>query len=445
MKQMVEQLYFGLDIGTSAIKGVALTLAEGVVARAQAPNPVRYPQEGFAEFDPEGQYRNVCAVIRELREQCAGSPAGVAMAAASGNTLLCDAAGVPLAPGISWLDKRTIGLPLRALKGLSQDELWQVTGWPCLEIFPLAHLAWLQEFSPEAYQSADWYCMNSDWLLFRFVGERLIDHSTATTSHLQDQTGRCWHEPFLRRLNIPPRKLSALVASGSCAGTLTAAAAVDTGLHPRTVVVTGCFDHPAAARATRTIRPGQLLLSCGTSWVGFLPENDRQRIVDAKLLCDPFLADEGGPWGGIFSVPGIGPVIDWYIDHIIAPGAVDKYNVFNESAENAPVGAHGLMIDLLQPPAAKMVEGFARSDVSRAVMEGAVRLLAAKLDELRPHGFVFTEAVMTGGPSRSRLWPQILAKETGLKLTVTDSDAGARGAALLAAQACGHKDLLAAE
>ncbi len=65
-------------------------------------------------------------------------------------------------------------------------------------------------------------------------------------------------------------------------------------------------------------------------------------------------------------------------------------------------------------------------------MEGAARLLNEKLCELKAQGFNYDRAVMVGGPSRSRIWPTIVAKATGLDILTNGRSAGARGAALLA-------------
>jgi sugar (pentulose or hexulose) kinase len=305
----------------------------------------------------------------------------------------------------------------------------QVTGWPGVTTFPLAHLAWLRENRPELYQSAGHCGMDTDWLLHRLTGQWRMDHSTATTWHLQEQVSGTYYAPFLERLGLREDQLSPLVDSGVPVGPLTAEAARDTGLSPRTLVVTGCFDHPAAARAIGVLAPGELMLSCGTSWVGFTPELDRRRLLDAQLLCDPFLSARGGPWGGMFSVPYIGRTIEWYVDHVIAPGTRDKWEIFNACAAEAPPGAGGLRLDLRDPPHPLQA---GRAEVSRAVMEGAAGLLRENMQALAPHGFHFTRAVMVGGPAESPLWPGIVAEITGLEVSVGGRSAGARGAALLA-------------
>lgn len=424
----------GLDLGTSAIKGVLTDGSGRVLAEAGADSCFLHPQEGWVEVEPEQQYRKLCQVIRELAVAAPGPVGALAMAAASGNTLLCDGEGTPLTNIINWMDQRATQSPPAALAGLSAAELSQVTGWPCLSIFPLAHLAWLREHRPELYHRAGHYGMDTDWLLYRLSGRWVMDHSTATTFHLQEQSSSAYHQPFLERLGIPQAKLSALVPSGKAIGPLLPQALADTGLSLETVLVTGSFDHPAAARAVGVLAPGQLMLSCGTSWVGFAPALARQEILKAGLLCDPFLSANGGPWGGIFSVPYIGRNIDWYVDNLIAPGESDRMRVFNEAAASAAPGAGGLEIDLREAP--RPVTG-SRENVSRAVMEGAARLLNGKITTLRDHGLRYERAVMVGGPAKSPVWPGIVEQITGLEVQVGSRSAGAQGAAILAGMGLG--------
>ncbi|MEI6082718.1 MAG: FGGY family carbohydrate kinase [Verrucomicrobiota bacterium] len=429
MKAEHSACLIGLDLGTSAIKGVLTDAAGTVLAEAGAENRFLHPQDDWVEVAPEPHYQNVCRVIRELVAAAPGEVAALAMAAASGNTLLTDAAGTPLTNILNWMDRRAEQNPPAALAGLTPAAVTQITGWPCVSSFPLAHLAWLREHRPQLYRQAGHYGMDTDWLLYRLTGRWVMDHSTATTFHLQEQTSGTYHEPFLKMLDIPRAKLSALMDSGIAAGPLTGPALRDTGLSPRTAVVTGCFDHPAAARAVGVLAPGQLLLSCGTSWVGFTPCLDRQGILDAQMLCDPFLSAQGGPWGGMFSVPYIGRTIDWYIDNVIAPGESDRLRIFNETAAEAAPGAGGLAIDLRLPPRAIQAD---RKNISRAIMEGAARFLNEKICDLQARGFRYHQAVMVGGPAHSPGWPAIVAEITGLAIAVGGRAAGARGAARLA-------------
>ena len=429
MKENSQKFLLGLDLGTSAIKGVAIDASGNVIAESSRETCFVVNKDGRFELIPEKHYQNVCGVIRELTTKVPGKIVALAMAAASGNTLLTDVDGKPLTNIISWMDQRAAQNPPKSLAGLTSEKVHQLAGWPCVNTFPLGHLAWLRENEAELYKSAGRYCMNTDWLLFRMTGKWLMDYSTATTSHLQKQTEFKYNQEFLDLLGIPQEKLSKLVPSSYFAGTLTGQALKDTGLSESMQVFTGCFDHPAAARALGVLKPGQLMLSCGTSWVGFSPENDRNKIIDLELLCDPFLAPNGGAWGAIFSVPYIGRTIDWYVDNLIAPGEKNKFRIFDELAEAAMPGAGGLKIDLRKPPVS--VKG-SRENISRAIMENAADLLNDKIKLLESRGIKFSSAVMVGGPSKSPVWPGIVEKITGIKLSVGSQHAGAKGAAILA-------------
>ena len=423
----------GLDLGTTAIKAVAVDCDGKIVATAhQRVNYVDGLADGWSEIAPGEHYEKVCEVIRSLAVELPGPVTAVSMAVASGNTMLCDRNEHALTNIISWLDRRCeTDLPSR-LDGLESSHVRQITGWPCITIFPLAHLAWLAENRPDIYADADWYCMSHEYLTARFTGRRVLDDSTGTTFLLIEQVAYRWHEPFLELLDLRPAHLSTLVRTGDVIGPFLPVAAECCGLSSDTVLIAGRFDHPSAALASGVTEPGQLLLSCGTSWAGFFPELNRQRIIDNALLCDPFLSASGRGWGALFSVPAVGCTIDWYIDHAIAPGQPDKLAVFNAIAGESRRGAGGLTIDLTAKP--QPIDAPAHH-IARAVMEGAATAVKDHLDRLAGEGITFSQAVMVGGPSHSDIWPEIIGDITGLELTIGNAHAGAYGAALTAGEA----------
>ncbi|MBL4702028.1 MAG: hypothetical protein JKX85_12300 [Phycisphaeraceae bacterium] len=434
IKADTKNYLIGLDLGTSVIKGVLLDSLGHIHHTASQTVSYLYPQEGWIEADPQVYRLHVFNVIKQLTKIAPASIDAIAMAGASGNTLLASDDGTPLTNIINWMDQRTAGQLPKALQGLTSQAVRQVTGWPCIDSFSLAHLAWFSGHKSQQFHAATHCCMNPDWILFQLTGNWVLDYSTATPMHLQDQITKGYHPPFLDRLGIAQTTLSKLVPSGFLAGSITPPAAKETGLSQETKVVTGSFDHPMAARAVGVLEPGSLLLSCGTSWVGLFPETSRQKIIDAQLLCDPFLESTGGPWAAMFSIPRIGQMIDTYVRQIIAPGESDPYAVFNDQAQAADADAGGLKIDLREPIQHTTQS---RKNISLAVMQGAADLLQEKLRELKDQDIHFTKAVLVGGPSRSSLWTDIVQTTTGLQLSVGTPYAGAKGAAMLAGIATG--------
>jgi len=425
----------GLDIGTSAVKGVLLSAEGAIAARAHRQTQLLYAGDGRVQFDADDLYDRVVGVIRELAAalpERAGI-VGLGIASASGNTLLVDEAGEPMLPAFSWLDARAQGEIETVFGTLDAGEVHERVGWPLLDSgFPLAHLAWLRCHEPELLDRAARVCMSTDYILYRLTGVWGIDSSTATTFYLQDQQAAAWHAPYLRKLGIDEGQLPRIARPGTILGQLTARAAEETGLSASTSVVLGAFDHPSAARGAGVLDEGQLLLSCGTSWVGFYPLQDRRRAVGNWLLTDPFL-QPAGAWGGMFSLPAIATSVDRCITSYIEAGP-HRYETFSRLAAAAKPGAGGL---LLHPEHAAIdggLEGQAPADIARALMEGTACLLRMKLDAMKAAGIVAHSVTMVGGPSETFPWPQIVADVLGIELTtVNGSCAGAVGSAILAA------------
>jgi sugar (pentulose or hexulose) kinase len=288
--------------------------------------------------------------------------------------------------------------------------------------------------------------MNNDWLMYRLTGRWGMDYSTASTFFLLDQVNHRWHEPYLDMLEIPERAISELGPSGSVLGPLTPGGAEDTGLDTDTLVVLGAFDHPSAARGTGFIDVGDLLLSCGTSWVGFYPIPDRQLGISQALLVDPFLSPEG-PWATLFALTEIGRLIDRYVEeHVLAKGEdrARKYEIFNARAGESPPGARGAFIDPFVPvkeiPSVQIVPPphHSKEDLARAAMEGPALRMRFHIEQLAAAGIRAERIAMVGGPAESLVWPRILAEITGLELKLINGQtAGAVGAAILAAVGAG--------
>lgn len=443
------ELLLGLDIGTSNMKAILLSLKGEKIALGKRKVQFLYPKSGYVEICPEYYYQSACDLIKEMTLK---APSGsriiaICIAVASGSIILLDEKGKALTNIIScFLDKRTEKKSHEVLPGFDFANVHTIVGWPWLEVCPLAHLAWLKKNSPDIFQKSAHYCMNNDYLLYRLTGKYGIDHSTATTFYLQDQVGRCWHKPYLKILNISESALSELFPSGTVLGPLTRKAAEDTSLSRDTLVVLGSFDHPAAARGTGIFTPGDILLSCGSSWVAFYPVENRDFAINQGLVVDPFLTPKG-PWGMMFSLPWIGLNVEWYIDNLILRPREDpaqKYNIFNHLAQKARVKKKDLFInpfiDIKNSPRIinEIKSSYSRDEISLSVMEGVAFEMKKTIRKLSRVGALSERITMVGGPSESSIWPNIVAEVTNLEIIIINGEsAGAVGAAILAGVGAG--------
>jgi sugar (pentulose or hexulose) kinase len=382
----------GLDLGTSALKGV---LFDGEKIVAESAREVTFIRDGdMVEIAPQAHWADCLSLIRELAAASDEPVAAIAMAAASGNTLVAAPDGTPKTNIISWLDKRP--------SPIAPIDLHELVGWPWNGGFPLVHCAWFKANCPEVFGNSGQLFMNNDWLAFLLCGKRGLDHSSATPFFLQDQAKGEYAPSLLAAAGVSISQLSPLYPPGTAIGTLKPELAGG-NLTTKTVIATGSFDHPSAARAVHVTEPGDVLVSCGTSWVGFTPIPERR--VRKGYLCDPFLSSRGGPWGEIFSIARIGLSLEETIVRLAGKDD-DRYKLFNDMALSEDGEARKTMLETI--------------DKFKARLEGRPRRL-----------------VMVGGPSEGAGWRHFLAERLELEVEASPfaKQAGAVGAAMLAIDA----------
>ena len=59
-------LLIGLDVGTSAVKGVVVSVEGDIIVQRKRSTQFLHPQPDFIELSPEAHYRTVCELIQEL-------------------------------------------------------------------------------------------------------------------------------------------------------------------------------------------------------------------------------------------------------------------------------------------------------------------------------------------------------------------------------------------
>jgi sugar (pentulose or hexulose) kinase len=428
---MMEKYAIGLDLGTSSVKAVLFSTEKGVVAKDSAKftyAPAYLPDGSeYLGIDMEKFYRTICAVLQNLSKKVpnGASFGGIAMASASGNGVLCDKQGNALIDAYSWLTPAMSAEIATVFGADFGPEVREAAGWGLAPSFPLGQFAHLRVHAPELLDKADVVCMATEYVLHRLTGKWGIDVSTATPFYFLDQKKRVWNEEFLAALGIPASKLPELMESGDLLGEMTADGARDTGLPVGTHVHVGSFDHPTAARACNIEKQGDLLISCGTSWVCFFPMNDRAAIMARNLSSDPFLTPNG-PWGTICSLARAGE----RIDELTARFFGDEPNMFvafDEAAAKAPKGAEGLAFNPMEE--LPDLDGYSKENIARAIMEGVANALKNRMGDI-----VKVERItMCGGPSVSPVWPVVLADVFGVPVNVTyGPHSGAVGAAMYA-------------
>jgi xylulokinase len=443
-----DEVFVGLDLGTSSLKGVVVSSIGEVLARAQAGYPTRRSAPGRAEQDPRQWIRATVEVIRALAEEVAVPRwAGLGLSGMIPTLVLADARGEPVGPAITWEDDRAQleGEEFRAEHGA--DSVYGATGqWvDGRYLVPMFHRIERQALSHTA--DATRLLSAKDFLFSGLTAEFATDPSTATGFGCYDLATGVW-SPNLAG------KTSALlpeVRPSTATAPLTADAASSLGLPTGLPICLGAADSIAGAHALGANAPGDCAYLWGTSGVIIGVSGDRRIDGAHRYLISPLAIGEG--WALEMDLLSTGSAFTWIAELFGAGG--DEGAVL-DLAEMSPAGSNGVSFlpylgsgeqgALWNPDLRGTISGLtlahARQDVARALAEGIVLESRRCLRVLDEAGVRPREIRASGGAFASTFFTTLLADATGRAVVrpTNEGSVSALGAALLAA-AAGGRDL----
>ena len=445
---MSMRYFVGLDIGTSSVKGVLMTAKGEICARAHESFLYIKGEGGVLEVEANSFLNSCLKAIKTLVDAaCGGEVCGICAASASGNLVVLDKDMQPQTAVINWQDTRVTTEAREILGELDLDALYRKMGWPFdYEGLPLAQLCYIKKHNPAILENAGMVCMSTEFLYYALTGKWGITTSAATPFYLVDQVKGAYIPEILEKLGIDESILPPVMKASEVLGVTTEQIAEKAGIPAGIPVILGTFDHPSAARGVGVLEEGQLLLSCGTSWVGFFPVKSRDKIADAGTLIDPFLSDDGGCWATMVSVSSLSARIGAYVTRYV-DNSNRAFKIFGQLAAKSELGAGGLTINPQEAFDDERIRKYPKEHIARAIMEGTIRLLKAELDGLKAHGITADSAIMVGGPSENPMWLTVIEELCGIPVKVIHGEvAGSVGAAMLAGIGVGeYKDIAHAQ
>ncbi len=420
----------GLDVGTTAVKALAVSPTGDVLERVEREYPLSTPRPGWSEQDPEDWVR---AAESALAEVGAGAE-GIGLSGQMHGLVCLDAAGNVLRPAILWNDQRTGRQCAEIEERVGFERLIELTGNRALPGFTAPKLLWVREHEPEVYARIAHVLLPKDYVRLRLTGEYAMDVTDASGTLLLDVGARRWSDEVLAALDLDPAWLPPLLESPETAGTTAAGIAV----------AAGAGDQAAGAVGVGVVRPGPLSIVLGTSGVVFaaLPAFAHDATGSAHAFCHAV----PGAWHAMGVMLSAAGSLAWIRDLLDAP-----YDDLLADAESWPAGAEGAFFapylsgertPHADPDVRAAFTGLSlrhdRGALVRAVLEGVAYGLRDSLELLRSMDVVADVGRISGGGARSALWTRIVASVLGFPLERTAVEEGAAyGAALLGGVAAG--------
>lgn len=449
----------GIDVGTSSVRAIAFDLVGHRIAAASRPTPITQVATG-GEYDPDGVFEAVGAVLRRVASALAGRPvAAVAVASIGESCVLVDDMGRPVAPSIAWFDRRAASAAADIATRIEESRVFAITGHDIDPIFTLFKLVWMRSHWPDAMARVRRIFMMADWVAFRLSGEAATDPGLASRTLYFDIGERRWSEEMTALAGVNPGLLSPIAASGTALGPVRPDVLAETGLSGAPIVAVGGHDHILGACVVGLARPGVLVNSIGTaeSMAMSLPKPLGDSEVLRRGYVQGPMPDAGQRVYLNGSLYSSGGTMDWLRSIV---GDVAQSSLVEEAAE-VPVGSGGVTflphLGNGPPPnpdenARGAFFGLTTS-VTRAVLYRSVLEGLALQSRLMMDGMVSLPGVeppdeirLIGGGSRNAFFLRIKANVFGRPLIVVEeAEATTLGAALLGGVAAGiYADLAAA-
>lgn len=429
----------GLDIGTSAVKGVVLS-TDGKILETRTEEFTYFGKDENERLINADDFVDRCfTAIKELAKAVKDEYhiSAISYCHASGNTLLLDKDNKPLIPIIGWqtaISREDLD-EFYTVEELS--ELYKIVGWPVGTHFSTATIPAIRKYRPDIIEKTATVTMGGEYLNFCLTGKWGISHSMATPFFLADQEKGEYHKPLLEKLGLADKFLPPIYDKGTVLGTVLPEIAEKLSLSSDTKIVLGTFDHPSGASGAGVFEEGEMLLSCGTSWVEFFPVATREHAISVGALVDRFML-EGNRYCVMKSLPSISVKINKLRKALL--GEI-SHKEFDDLSQEAPKGSNGLRFNFDDGDIA-LAEGRTKGEIARAITESAALMLKEELAVLRGKGLKSDKVTMIGGITNSSVCVKIVSEILGLPITVVNGQAaGAVGAALLAGIGVGiYKD-----
>lgn len=442
----------GVDLGTTATKGVLVDGAGRLVAEASCPVALHSAHPGWAEAETADWWANLCRLVPELLAAAHAGAEDIAVVSTSGMVpavVLLDAGNRALGPAALQNDARATA-EIELLAGrLAGVDLVARTGSALSQQSVAPTLLWLQRHQADRWARARAVVGSYDWLAIALGAPPHVERNWALESGLYELAGLLDTEQLsgalvpevLGAVGLSADLLGAVRASGQLVGEVSAEAAASTGLDAGTPIAVGGADHVLSAYAAGLANPGDWLLKLGGA--GDILVVTDEVFLDPRLYLDAH--PKNGHWLPNGCMATSGSLLRW-LQAVLGEADVAVLEKQAEASEPAQVlclpyflGEKSPIHDpLLRGAFLGLHLGHGRGDVYRAALEGVAYGFRHHVEVFAERGVSLGRARVTNGGSRSRVWKQILADVLGVPLEpVLDHPGASLGAALAGGIAVG--------
>ncbi|WP_058302840.1 xylulokinase [Gorillibacterium timonense] len=455
----MESLLMGVDIGSTAVKVVAMTAKGEIRSSASALSVTHSPRSGWVEQEPEEWGKASAMAVRDCMERLGG--ARIAALSFSGHMsapVLLDDADVPLMPSVLIADTRSHEQSA-FLRDVYRQRFVEMTGNEPVDAFAVAKLLWIKKWHPDLLARTAKIMFPKDYVRFLFTGDIGTDRTDAGNSLLYNPVMGEWDRTLISELGLNPDWFPHIYDSDVVVGLVCAEAARLTGIPEGTPVVAGAADMACSQLGTGAVQEGTLAVTLSTSAqvvmpVAGLPTAGPSSCMTGSVTFHPSAIT--GLMYGMGSVFTGGLGVDWCYRMLTGKLTMqdDDYARLDEWTRQMkpfPPGSQGLLfLPFLMGSGTPYFDPNDRASwlglstgqspalLMHSVLEGVAYNVRENMEQFELGGYQVRRVHLGGGGSRNPVWCRMIADVLGKEISILNNrDASAVGAAILAGVGCG--------
>ncbi|PHK49668.1 xylulokinase [Staphylococcus edaphicus] len=440
----MEDVVLGIDLGTSAVKTIAVNQCGEVIGQTSEPLTLIQPKPGYNEQDPESWVNAVKESIKTLIKSEEMKNKHISGASFSGQMhglVALDKQGEPIRNAILWNDTRTTE-QCQLIKNHFGDTLLEN---PILEGFTLPKLLWLQQNEPKHWQELSVFLLPKDYVRYKMTGDISMEYSDAAGTLLLNPDTKQWDKSVGAELslgNIYPK----LMDSHEYVGNFTEDVKASLELENDVCVFAGGADNACGALGAGVINETQTLCSIGTSGVVLTCMQGKENDLGNNIhYFNHALSNMTYTMGVTLSA---GDSLNWLKQTFFDDASFDD---IVQQASNSEIGANGLLFTpYLQGERTPHGDAFIRgsfiglnrsttkADIARATIEGITYSLYESYQYMSQSHTENKRMISIGGGAKNSFWLQLQADVFNTEVTTLKYEEGpSMGAAMLAAYGLG--------
>lgn len=328
----------GMDVGTTATKGVLYDEKGKAVFSASKGYPLIQTKIGQAEEDPKMIFDAVQEIIFALAQKVDGEIAAISWSSQMHSLIGLGKDNDLLTNSITWADNCAKNIVQDAKRSGLAQKIYRKTGMPMHPMAPIYKLLWLKDKKQELFNQAEKWIGIKEYLIFRLTGKLVVDTTMAAGTGMLNLETLTWDQELLDLLNVKRDQLPEIAQPTEIIAPIKEDYVQKLGINPDTKIVLGASDGYLSTIGVNAIDSDHFALNVGTS--GAVRTIVDQPKIDQKASYFCYPVDKkhyllGGP------VNNGGIVFNWARQTLF--DADETPQDYLDVAQTASAGSRGLI------------------------------------------------------------------------------------------------------